>query len=158
MYRSPDQNYVLKIYHLCFLFLCTAPVCLCLISTPVCLLISCLYVDLTLDLNLERAHYYSCTIKSWSYVSVHFSLPFIYVHQKREAVCTLHLPVTGQGSTPLSLIPLSILYVLLRTLFVTSRPSCLACKGEEHRFQKKQTPTTTTDYICHQFLQYFILY
>ena len=30
MYRSPDQNYVLKIYHMCFLSLHTAPVCLCL--------------------------------------------------------------------------------------------------------------------------------
>ena len=27
-------------------------------------------------------------------------------------------------------------YVLLHTLFVTSRPSCLAWKGEEHRIQK----------------------
>ena len=46
--------------------------------------------------------------------------------RKRKAVCALHLPVTRQGSTPLSLILLSILYVFLCTLFVTSRPSCLA--------------------------------
>ena len=57
--------------------------------------------------------------------SVHMSV-LLYVHQKREAVCALHLPVTGQGSTPISLISLPILYVLLHTLFVTSRPSCLA--------------------------------
>ena len=57
--------------------------------------------------------------------SVHMSV-LLYVHQKKEAVCALPLPVTGQGSTPLSLISLSILYVLPRTLFVTSRPSYLA--------------------------------
>ena len=50
----------------------------------------------------------------------------LYVHQKREAVCALHLSVTGQGSTPLSLTLLPILYVLPCTLFVMSRPSCLA--------------------------------
>ena len=33
-------------------------------------------------------------------------------------------------------------YVLLRTLFVMSPPSCLAWKGEEHRIQKTQTITT----------------
>ena len=60
----------------------------------------------------------------------------LYVHQKREAVWALPLPVTGQGSTPCSLISLSILYVLLRTLFVMSHPSYLAWKGEEHRIQK----------------------
>ena len=27
MYRSPDQNCVLKLYHLCLPSLCTAPVC-----------------------------------------------------------------------------------------------------------------------------------
>ena len=57
--------------------------------------------------------------------------------------CALRLPVTGQGSTPLpfSLILLPILYVLLHTVFVTSRPSCLAWKGEEHWIQKTQTLT-----------------
>ena len=44
--------------------------------------------------------------------SVHMSL-LLYVHQKREAVCALRLPVTEQGSTPLSLILLSILYTFL---------------------------------------------
>ena len=57
--------------------------------------------------------------------SVHMSV-LLSVHQKREAVCALPLPVTGQGSTPLSLILLSILYVLMHTLFVTLRPSFLA--------------------------------
>ena len=54
--------------------------------------------------------------------SVQMSI-LLYVHQKREAVCALRLPVTGQGSTPLSLISLSIPIVLLRTLFVTSLPA-----------------------------------
>ena len=57
--------------------------------------------------------------------SVHMSV-LLYVHQKREAICALRLPVTRQGTTPLSLIYLPILYVLLHTLFVTSHPSCLA--------------------------------
>ena len=47
--------------------------------------------------------------------SVHMSV-LLYVHEKRETVCALRLPVTGQGSTPPSVISLSILYVLLRTL------------------------------------------
>ena len=50
----------------------------------------------------------------------------LYVHQKREAFCALPEPVTKQGSTPLSLILLPILYVLPQTLFETLRPSCLA--------------------------------
>ena len=54
--------------------------------------------------------------------SVHTSI-FLYVHRKREAICALRLPVTGQGSTPLSLIVLPILFVLQHTLFVTARPS-----------------------------------
>ena len=62
--------------------------------------------------------------------SVHMSV-LLYVHQKREAICALLLPVTGQSSTPLSIILLSILYVLPRTC-----PSCLAWKGEEHQIQK----------------------
>ena len=70
--------------------------------------------------------------------SVHMSV-LLYVHQKREAICALLLPVTGQSSTPLSIILLSIPYVLPRTLFVTSRPSCLAWKGEEHQIQKPRT-------------------
>ena len=57
--------------------------------------------------------------------SVHMSV-VLYVHQKKEDVCALPLPVTGQGSTPLSLILLSIPYVLLHTLFVMSHLSCLA--------------------------------
>ena len=43
------------------------------------------------------------------------------VMKKREAVCALPLPVTGQGSTPLSLILLPILYVLLHPFFFTSQ-------------------------------------
>ena len=54
--------------------------------------------------------------------SVHMSI-LLYVHQKREAVCALSLPVTGQDSTPLSLILLSIPYILPHTLCVTSHPS-----------------------------------
>ena len=72
----------------------------------------------------------------------------LYVHQKREAIWALSLPVTGQGSTPCSLISLSILYVLLRTLFVMSHPSYLAWKGEEHRIQKTQTSTTLSVLVC----------
>ena len=42
-------------------------------------------------------------------------------YQKREDVCALPLHVTGLGTTPF------IPYVLLRTLFVMSHPSCLSC-------------------------------
>ena len=85
------------------------------------------------DQHLGAAH-----PKRWSF--------FVYAlkHRiEREAVCALCLPVTRQGSTPPSLILLSILHVLLRKLFVTSRLSCLACKGKEHGIQKIQTYTTS---------------
>ena len=62
-----------------------------------------------------------------------------YVHQKSEAVCSLPLPVTGQGTKKV-LISLSIPYVLQHTLFVMSRPSCLAWKREEHWIQKNPDP------------------
>ena len=45
------------------------------------------------------------------------------VHRKREGVSALRSQVTRQGSTPLSLILLSLLSVLLLTVFVMSRPS-----------------------------------
>ena len=41
------------------------------------------------------------------------------VYRKREAICALHLPVTGQGRIPLSQIVIPILSVLVHTLFVT---------------------------------------
>ena len=44
----------------------------------------------------------------------------LYVHQKREAVCAIPLPVTGQGSTPLSLILLSIPYNICNCSLITS--------------------------------------
>ena len=70
----------------------------------------------------------------------------LYVHQKREDVWALLLPLTRQGNTP-SLILLSIPYVLLRTLFVMSHSSCLAWKGEEHRIQKNRPLLLKTNRI-----------
>ena len=54
---------------------------------------------------------------------------------KREAVCALHLPVTRQGSTPLSLILLSFLYDLLCTLHFEQQRSkgYNICDGTSHK-------------------------
>ena len=66
----------------------------------------------------------------------------LFVHLKRDDFSlSLYLP-SQQGSTPFSLILLSILSVSLLHLAVTSCPSYLAGKGEQHRI-KKQTYTTT---------------
>ena len=66
---------------------------------------------------------YTVLIRGSRHVSV-----LLCVHRKREGVWP-------------------ILSVLLLTIFVTSRPSCQAGRGEEHRIQKTQTYTTAI--FCH---------
>ena len=50
-----------------------------------------------------------------------------------------------QGSTPLSLIVLPILYVSLLHTALTSRPRFLAGKGAERQIEKTQTYTTVAN-------------
>ena len=82
----------------------------------------------------------------------------LYVHRKRDDFSlSLYLP-SQQGSTPLSLILLSILSVSFLHSAVTSCPSYLAGKREEHRIKK-------TDFYNYTFIvelkesqfRYFIL-
>ena len=56
------------------------------------------------------------------YICAYYSM---YTKKGKEFVLS-RSQETKQGSTPLSLVLLPVLYVLLRTRFVTSRPSCLA--------------------------------
>ena len=64
----------------------------------------------------------------------------VYTKKGKEFVLS-RSHVTRQGSTPTSLVLLPVLFVLLRTRFVKSRPSCLAWKGEGLGIRKTQTYT-----------------
>ena len=70
----------------------------------------------------------------------------MYTKKGKQFVLSVYLWQGKVAPTPLSLILLSILYVLLRTLFVTSHPSCLDWKGEEHRIQNTKTYTTWAEH------------
>ena len=60
----------------------------------------------------------------------------LYVHQKRDDFSLSLYSCSHQGSTPLSLILLSIFSVSLLHSAVTSRPIFLAGKGEKHGIKK----------------------
>ena len=78
--------------------------------------------------------------------SVHM-FGLLYVHQNREDFSSSLFLTSLQGSTPLSLILLTILSVSLVHSALTSLPSYLAGKGEELRIQKTKTYSTLT--LCY---------
>ena len=73
----------------------------------------------------------------------------LYIHQKREDFSPSLFVASLQGSTPLLLILLTILSIFLLYSALTSRPSYLAWKGEEHLIQKTQTYNTPS-VLSHQ--------
>ena len=73
MYRSPDQNSIPKIYHLCLPCLCTTTMCLWVRFKPVCLLFSCLSVIPGFDIDLKHTPIIATAFKSWSNLNYFWS-------------------------------------------------------------------------------------